>query len=423
MRRFALWLTFGIPAIMIISSAASAGSHEPEGPSEAPPRAVKVHADAVLFDGHNDLPWRLRGAGDVSFDRLDIAERLEGTHTDIPRLREGGVDAQFWSVFIPSDHPDPFHTVCQQIDIVYRMAERYPETFEIARTADDLERIVADGKIASFLGIEGGVAIEEDLALLRTFARLGVRYMTLTHNDTLPWADSATDEPRSDGLSPFGERVVREMNRLGMIIDISHISVATMEDVLRVTEAPVIASHSSAYALCPHPRNVPDAILKTMPDNGGVIMVNFYPSFIVAGASDRAREARERFRDQFPDDRDKAREAMAQWRAEHAEELRGTVETVADHIDHIVEVAGINHVGLGGDYDGIGTTPIGLEDVSTYPKLTAELLERGYEEAAIQKILGGNALRVVRETERVAKRLQRERGPDVQQPRESEDEN
>ena len=274
-------------------------------------RAARVHADAILIDGHNDLPWRLRSDGDVAFETLDIAERLDSGHTDIPRLREGGVDAQFWSVYIPSEHPDPSKTVLQQIDLVYRMAERYPDAFAIARTADDVERIVGEGKVASLIGIEGGVAIEEDLALLRTFGRLGVRYMTLTHNKTLPWADAATDEPRSDGLSPFGERVVREMNRLGILVDISHVAPTTMEDALRVSEAPVIASHSSAYALCPHPRNVPDAILERLPDNGGVVMVNFYPGFIVAEASEKRAEARERFRAKYPDDEEAAREAYA----------------------------------------------------------------------------------------------------------------
>lgn len=384
--------------------------------SPVPERAARVHADAILIDGHNDLPWRLRSDGDVAFGTLDIAERLDTGHTDIPRLREGGVDAQFWSVYIPSEHPDPSKTVLEQIDVVYRMAERYPEAFAIARTADDVERIVGEGKVASLVGIEGGVAIEENLALLRTFGRLGVRYMTLTHNKTLSWADAATDEPQSDGLSPFGERVVREMNRIGILVDLSHVAPTTMEDALRVSEAPVIFSHSSAYALCPHPRNVPDAILERLPGNGGVVMVNFYPSFIVAGASEKRDEARERFLARSPDDEEAAREAYRAWADEHAAELRGDVALVADHIDHIVAIAGIDHVGIGGDFDGINVVPVGLEDVADYPRLTEELLARGYSAEDVSKVLGGNALRVLRAAEEVAERLRSESPPDVETP-------
>ncbi|QDV32622.1 dipeptidase [Tautonia plasticadhaerens] len=379
-------------------------------------RAAEVHAGALLIDGHNDLPWRLRSDGDVAFGAIDLADRLDSGHTDIPRLRIGGVDAQFWSVYIPSEHPDPAQTVLQQIDLVYRMAERYPDAFEIARTAGDVERIAASGKVASLIGIEGGVAIEGDLALLRNFARLGVRYMTLTHNSSLPWADAATDDAISGGLSPFGERVVKEMNRLGMLVDISHVSEETMDDCLRVSEAPVIASHSSAYAIAPHPRNVPDAILRRLPENGGVVMVNFYPSFIVPDASAKMAEARERFRAEHPDDDEAYREALRGWMGEHAEELRGEVSVVADHVDHIVEIAGIDHVGIGGDYDGIGSVPVGLEDVSTYPNLTGELLRRGYSDEDVRKVLGGNALRVLREAEEVADRLRSQVPPDVQQP-------
>ncbi|WP_206352246.1 dipeptidase [Tautonia rosea] len=401
-----------VAALLLVTSAESAEDPDPA----VTPSAARIHAEAILIDGHNDLPWRLRGDGDVGFDRLDIGRRLDSGHTDIPRLREGGVDAQFWSVYIPSEQPNPSQTVLQQIDIVYRMIDRYPDAFELARTADDVERIVASGRIASLLGIEGGVAIEEDLSLLRNFARLGVRYMTLTHNSSLSWADAATDEPISGGLSEFGERVVREMNRLGMLVDISHVSEATMDDCLRVSAAPIIASHSSAYAIAPHPRNVPDAILRRIPENGGVIMVNFYPGFLVPNASERLAEARSRFRNEFPDDDDAYRSALRQWLDEHEDELRGDVALVADHIDHIVKVAGIDHVGIGGDYDGINRVPVGLEDVSTYPKLTEELLRRGYSAEDVGKILGGNALRVLRDAESVADRLQTDTPPDVQQP-------
>ncbi len=384
--------------------------------TEVGPRALKVHHDALLLDGHNDLPWRLRRASDVSFNRIDISKRLDSGHTDIPRICEGGLDAQFWSVYIPTEQPEPFQTVMQQIDLVYRMIERYPESFEIALTADDVERIVSEGKVASLLGIEGGVAIENDLALLRNFGRVGVRYMTLTHNRTLDWADAATDEPKSGGLSEFGEQVVREMNRIGMLVDISHVSEATMDDVLRVSEAPVIASHSSAFAICPHPRNVPDAILERITENGGVIMVNFYPNFLVPNASELRAEAIARFEAEYPDDQESARAAYVAWSTENAAKLRGDVALVVDHIDHIVKIAGIDHVGIGGDYDGIGIVPVGLEDVSDYPKVTAELLRRGYSEADVSKILGANALRVLREAEEVADRLRSSESPRVQQP-------
>jgi membrane dipeptidase len=407
-----------ILAALALSAPSPAPDREGDAGVDAPvpaTRAAEVHARALLIDGHNDLPWRLRSEGDVAFGTIDLARRLDSGHTDIPRLRLGGVDAQFWSVYIPSEHPNPSRTVLQQIDLVCRMAERYPDDLELARTADDVGRIVDSGKIASLIGIEGGVAIEEDLSLLRTFARLGVRSMSLTHNSTLPWADAATDEPISGGLSPFGERVVREMNRLGMLVDISHVSEATMDDCLRVSEAPVIASHSSAFAIAPHPRNVPDAILRRLPENGGVIMVNFYPSFIVPNVSARLAEARERLRAEHPDEQ-AYREAMRAWIDEHAEELRGDVSVVADHVDHIARVAGIDHVGIGGDYDGINTVPVGLEDVSTYPKLTEELMRRGYSDEDVAKVLGGNALRVLRQAEEVADRLEGAGGPDVQQP-------
>ncbi len=396
----------------VLGFASSSLGDDPD--PELAERAARIHASGMLFDGHNDLPWRLRTAGDITFDRLDISKRLDSGHTDIPRLREGGLKAQFWSVYIPSEHPDPAKTVLQQIDLVYRMAERYPDDFEIAFNANDVERIVAQGKIASVLGIEGGVAIEEDFALLRNFARLGVRYMTLTHNSTLPWADAATDDPISMGLSDFGKRVVQEMNRAGILVDISHISSATMADVLDISKAPVIASHSSAYAINPHPRNVPDEILKRMPDNGGVIMVNFYPAFIVPGAAEKLTEAREKFSAEFPDDVTAQRQALSDWSLQNPE-IRGNVATVADHIDHIVKVAGIDHVGIGGDYDGIGSVPIGLEDVSCYPKLTEELVRREYSEADIHKILGGNALRALRESEKIAKELRQSTRPEVDQ--------
>ncbi len=383
---------------------------EPPAVSE---RAAKIHAAGMLWDGHNDLPWRLRTEGDMALEKFDLSKRLNAGQTDIPRLREGGVKAQFWSVYIPSEHANPARTVTEQIDLVHRLIEKYPADLELALTADDVERIVKSGKIASLIGIEGGVAIENSLAQLRAFHQLGARYMTLTHNKTLDWADAANDEPRHDGLTPFGERVVKEMNRLGMLVDISHVSPATMADALRVSRAPVIASHSSAYALCPSPRNVPDDILALVKQNGGVIMVNFYSGFIVAGAARKAKAITEQFRTQYPDPAARKQALEAWYKNEGSKLSRGTIKDVADHIDYLVKVAGIDHVGIGSDFDGITRWPEGLEDVSSYPRLTEELLRRGYSESDVHKILGGNILRAFREAGDVARRLRQSTPPEV----------
>jgi len=392
------------------------------GDAPLPPvseRAKAVHAAGMLFDGHNDLPWRLRQDGDVAFTKLDIGKRLDSGQTDIPRLRAGGVKAQFWSVYIPSEQPNPARTVLDQIDLVYRMVERYPHDLALATSADEVEAAVKAGKIASLIGIEGGIAIEEDLAMLRNFARLGARYMTLTHNKTLSWADSARDDPRSGGLSPFGERVVREMNRLGMLVDISHVSPDVMDDVLRVSKAPVIASHSSARGLADHPRNVPDAILKQITANGGVVMVNFYSGFILPEAIRQDRESQARLRKKFPDSAE-YQKAQRDYNRVHPIP-RGTVATVADHIDHIIQVAGVDHVGIGSDFDGVTSVPVGLEDVSEYPRLTEELLRRGHSEADVHKILGGNVLRALRRAGVVAAELQKTARPEVDQPKRTAD--
>jgi membrane dipeptidase len=382
-------------------------------PSEVSERALKIHAAGMLCDGHNDLPWRLRMEGDMALEKFDLSKRLDSGQTDLPRLRQGGVKAQFWSVYIPSEHENPARTVTEQIDLVHRLIEKYPADLELALTADDVERIVKSGKIASLIGIEGGAAIENSLAQLRAFHRLGARYMTLTHNTTLDWADAANDAPRHDGLTSFGERVVREMNRLGMLVDISHVSPATMVDALRVSRAPVIASHSSAYALCPSPRNIPDDILDLVKRNGGVIMVNFYSGFIVTDAARQARSITEELRTRYPDFAAR-KKAMETWyRTEGTKLQRGTVQDVADHIDHIVQVAGIDHVGIGSDFDGITRWPEGLEDVSSYPRLTEVLLRRGYSEPDIHKILGSNVLRVFREAGNVARRLRQSTPPEV----------
>jgi membrane dipeptidase len=400
--------------------ALSAGQGALAGPDEPvatlPPvseRAQQVHASGMLFDGHNDLPWRLRTEGDIGLSKFDLSKRLDSGQTDIPRLREGGVKAQFWSVYIPSEHPNPARTVTEQIDLVNRMVDRYPDAFEMAYTAADVDRITKNGKIASLIGIEGGVAIENSLAQLRAFYTLGARYMTLTHNTTLDWADAANDDPKHNGLTPFGERVVKEMNRLGMLVDISHVSPATMADALRVSQAPIIASHSSAFAICPSPRNVPDDILKQVTKNGGVIMVNFFSGFVVPETGKIMRKVTDEMRAKYPD-REARTKAIEEWFKTGAGTLsRGTYRDVVDHIDHLVRVAGIDHVGIGSDFDGITAWPVGLDDVSSYPRLTEELLRRGYSETDVHKILGANVLRAFRQAGEVAHRLRATTPPEV----------
>ncbi len=373
-------------------------------------RARAIHRSAILIDGHNDLPWVIRARGNSSFDEMDISVRITDTHTDIPRLREGGVGAQFWSAWVPPSTMSEgggTRIALEQIDLIRRMVKRYPETFEMASTSDDIVRIHKAGKIASLIGVEGGHTIESSLGVLRVFYDLGVRYLTLTHSENVAWADSATDERKHGGLTEFGEQVVREMNRLGMLIDISHVSPDTMRDVLRVSEAPIIASHSSAYAVAKHSRNVPDDVLRAVAGNGGVIMVNFYSGFIHPDGARTMRrifEIERELQEKYPDE-DDYRSAMRNWRTKNPIP-RGTVATVVDHIDHIVKVAGIDHVGIGSDYDGVTTLPVGLEDVSCFPALTLELLQRGYSAAEIRKILGANVLRALRAAEKVASRLQ-----------------
>ncbi|MDZ4689336.1 MAG: dipeptidase [Planctomycetaceae bacterium] len=341
----------------------------------------EILRSGLLFDGHNDLPWQMRELGGGSFDRMDIALTQPKLHTDIPKLKQSGLKAQFWSVYVPAETDvtgDALVKTLEQIDIVHAMLKRYPETFELARTADDVERIAKTGRIASMLGVEGGYSMQGSLPILKRFHDLGVRYMTLTHNKTIFWADAATDKPQHDGLTEFGEEVVREMNRLGLLVDLSHVSPDTMRDALRVTSAPVIFSHSSTRAICDHPRNVPDDILRELPKNGGVVMINFFSGFIVP-----TEELK----------RDK--------------NARGTLQQVADHIDHAVKVAGINHVGLGADFDGVTRLPVGLEDVTKYPALVQELVNRGYTREQLHKILGKNILRALRRAEVIANAPQR----------------
>jgi membrane dipeptidase len=362
-----------------------------------------------MFDGHNDYPWEVREKAGKDPAKLDIRNAQPATMTDIPRLRQGGVGAQFWSVYVPASlaGQTAVTAALEQVDIVHRMIARYPDVFELALTADDVERIVRSGKIASLIGMEGGHSIDSSLGALRMFARLGARYMTLTHSKNVPWADSATDTPEHGGLTDFGEEVVREMNRLGMLVDISHVSPDTMEDVLRVTRAPVIFSHSSARALCDHPRNVPDAVLRQLPKNGGVVMVSFVPGFTTPerAAWDTAHDAEQaRLETRSPKDDAAVKAGLSAWQARHAQP-KVTLAQVADHIDHVRNVAGIDHVGYGSDFDGISSAPAGLEDVSKFPALTAELLRRGYTEMEVKKVLGLNLLRVMRAAEAAAVRM------------------
>ncbi len=352
-----------------------------------------------------------REKGDLSFRKIDLRKPQKELHTDIPRLREGGVGAQFWSAYVPANTAKKGTAVKQtleQIDVIHRMIRTYPDVFELALTADDIVRIRKQGKIASLIGVEGGHSIDNSLGVLRMLYQLGTRYMTLTHADTLDWADSATDKPRHNGLTEFGEQVVREMNRLGMLVDISHVSAATMKHALRVSKAPVIASHSSAFALADHPRNVPDDVLELVKKNGGVIMVNFYSGFITPEGARRSRDIFQVMREmeaKYPKEAD-LRNAAQQWKKDNPMP-RGSVHTVVDHIEHIVKTAGIDHVGLGSDYDGITSTPVQLEDVSCYPLITQELLNRGYNKDQIHKILGGNVLRVLRQAEETARQMRK----------------
>ena len=372
-------------------------------------KALEIHRSGFVFDGHNDLPWAIRTNGSSSFKKVDISKPQPRFHTDIDRLRKGNVGAQFWSVYVPSStmkKGTSLTDTVQQIDLVKKMVERYPETFHLALTYEDILEARKAGKIASLIGIEGGHSIENSIQNLRRLFKRGARYMTLTHSDTLDWADSATDEPRHDGLSLFGEEIVREMNRLGMLVDISHVSPATMKDTLATSQAPVIFSHSSARAVADHVRNVPDEILKLTRKNRGVVMVNFFSGFIEPESARRMSAMFDVIRDlksRYPDE-DEYRSEMLKWRKANPV-LPGTVHDLVDHIDHIVKVAGVDSVGIGSDYDGVSTLPFQLEDVSTYPVVTQELLNRGYSKQDIHKIMSGNILRVIQEAEKVSRQL------------------
>jgi membrane dipeptidase len=369
-------------------------------------RARRLLRETPIIDGHNDYPWEVRQRAQGDLSKLDIRVAQPDIMTDLPRLKAGGVGGQFWSVYVPSpaagtDAAASVTQALEQIDIVHRMVARYPDQLALALTADDIERAHKQGKIASLIGMEGGHSINSSLAVLRMMYRLGARYMTLTHSLNTPWADSATDDPKLDGLSPFGEQVVQEMNRLGMLVDLSHVSPATMSDALKISTAPVIFSHSSARALTDVPRNVPDEILRELPRNGGIIMVTFVPGFVspdVAEWNKRETAERTRLSGTIGADQDAINKALDGWRKANPAP-RASLIQVADHIDHIRKIAGIDHIGLGSDFDGITSVPVGLEDVSTFPMLIAELLRRGYTDDDVRKIASRNILRVMRGAE------------------------
>ena len=402
--------------LALIMAIVSAGLSNPAAQGDPVARARALHKQVPLIDGHNDYPWALRGLHPGrDFAAADITGSVPKLHTDIPRLRQGGVGGQFWSVYVPSSMQgkEAVRATLEQIDIVHRMTQRWPQVFALARTAAEVERVFKNGRIASMMGMEGGHSIDNSLATLRMMHGLGAGYMTLTHSLNVPWADSATDKAALGGLSKFGEEVVREMNWLGMLVDLSHVSPETMEDAIRVTEAPIIFSHSSAKAICNVPRNVPDNVLQMVPKNGGVVMITFVPGFIsqeVADHGTKMQAAQQSARAQFPNNEAYVNTAMERWRAENPEP-RATLAQVADHIDHVRKIAGIDHIGLGGDFDGITSVIQGLEDVSKYPDLTAELLRRGYTEQDIKKILGLNILRVMRSAEQASATLRKKRGP------------
>jgi membrane dipeptidase len=378
-------------------------------------RVADLLRSQPVIDGHNDLLWEARQRVGYDFDRLDVAGDCP-THTDLPRLRRGGVGGQFWSVFVPASlaGDDAVSATLEQVDAGHQLVARYAGELAFARTPEEVERAWGSGRIASMLGAEGGHSINSSLATLRMLHVLGVRYMTLTHNSNVPWADSATDEPAVGGLTRFGVEVVREMNRIGMLVDLSHVSPDTMRDALTATEVPVIFSHSSARAVCDSPRNVPDDVLERLRANNGVCMVTFVPMFVNPDAAAWRAEltATAAARGITPANADEYSAFTDDWRAKNPTP-KATLEDVVRHVEHVREVAGVDHVGLGGDYDGTSTLPEGLEDVSGYPRLLSALADRGWSDADLGKLTSGNVLRVWRDAETGAQELQAQRGPSL----------
>jgi membrane dipeptidase len=385
-----------------------------ESSASAPSPARALLASAPVIDGHNDLAWALREAGSLDPAKTDIAAPVEFLQTDLPRLLRGGVGGQFWSVYVPAELQGDAAVVAtlEQIDLVRQLAARYPEALELAFTADDVQRIMGSGRIASLMGAEGGHSMASSMGTLRALYQLGVRYMTLTHNLNVPWADSATDTPAAGGLTAFGREVVREMQRLGMLVDLSHVAPATMNDALDTAEAPVIFSHSSSRAICDHPRNVPDTVLARLPGNGGICMITFVPMFVSQRCRDWDLELVADMEQQGLDPHDwAARKQAGQQRAESHPRPAATLADVVAHAEHMREVAGIDHLGLGGDYDGVGSLPEGLEDVSCYPNLIGALLDRGWSAEDCGKLTSGNLLRVLRDAEAAASLIRASRTP------------
>jgi membrane dipeptidase len=377
----------------------------------------EVLADVPLIDGHNDVPWQYRTRAANHLDRIDFSDTSTldpPMHTDLARLEASHLGGQFWSVYIPTElaGPGAARAVLEQIDVVHRLTSRYPDALEMAYTADDVMRIHRSGKVASLIGVEGGHAIENSLGVLRQLYRAGARYMTLTHSSNADWADSATDEPEHGGLTVFGREVVREMNRLGMLVDLSHVSPQTMHDALDVAASPVIFSHSSARAVTDHPRNVPDDVLARLPENGGVVMVTFVPDFVddaVRREASARNAERERLRGIHGADEARIAVELRRFDETRSTTVHATLFDVADHVEHIRRVAGIDHVGIGSDFDGITSVPRGLEDVSRLPYLLAELLDRGWSRDDLAKLCGANVLRVMRANEEQARALQAQR--------------
>ena len=368
-----------------------------------------------VVDGHNDLLWEARQRVGYDFDRLDIAGECP-THTDLPRLRRGGVGGQFWSVFVPASlaGDDAVSATLEQVDAGHQMVARYAGELGFARTSEDVSRAWEAGRIASLLGAEGGHSINCSLATLRMLHVLGVRYLTLTHNSNVPWADSGTDEPVAGGLTRFGVEVVREMNRIGMLVDLSHVSTDTMRDALEATEVPAIFSHSSARAVCDSPRNAPDDVLEALRENNGVCMVTFVPTFVSPAAAAWRDELTSAAAEQgiTPATADEYSAFFDAWRDRHPMPT-ATLEDVVRHVEHVREVAGVDHVGLGGDYDGTATLPDGLDDVSGYPRLLEALADRGWSDDDLGRLTSGNILRVLRDAEAGAHELQQQRGPSL----------
>ncbi len=385
-------------------------------PSDTSARIRDLLAGHPVVDGHNDLPWEARERAGYDWDRLDISKPGCPTHTDLPRLREGGVGAQFWSVFVPAtlQGDAAVSATLEQVDAVHAMTARYADDLALATTRADVERAWSQGRIASLMGAEGGHSIDSSLGTLRMLHALGVRYLTLTHNDNVPWADSATDEPVLGGLSPFGREVVREMNRLGMLVDLSHVSADTMRAALDVAQAPAVFSHSSARAVCDHPRNVPDDVLARLAANGGVCMVTFVPQFVSPRVREWDLETREAAALAGVDiGDDPAYDAFVAERRLTRPAPRAGIDDVVAHCEHVREVAGARHIGLGGDYDGVDTLPDGLEDVSAYPRLLEALADRGWSDADLAGLTSGNVLRVLGEAEERAREIALTRGPSL----------